>query len=1021
MCAADYVPDEKRTQCDHGRTPAPEHRKSLMVCPDCHTVLRRHPAVTRELTDLLSGPHGMRVAYGPAPVSFKGWGIAVEGRCAGPIEVGTDELRKALEKQGVRVGVNEGAGVEALSADRKIMVLHGSDSAVMGRLHERGMVDTLQNRPGFDGFCVQYLAASVDGDKERIVVWGDNERGVMYGCLHLAAMIERGQVTNELDIREAPYFKIRGGNMEGESNMRLPETTCATYRPTPAELLGLARLRANLVILRMHLARCPEEHLTYKYMDEVTRVPPGIEGNIAALREDIALAKRYGFMVCVQMSVWHDSYSTREIFEKHPDAAARCDASLSVHTSGSHKSKYARIICPSHPVFRKVIDAELRELFERYPEIDFITSWGQSDGIPMWCECEKCRQVPFSERQVACQTFIYDTIKKYKPGAGYIMGSPGLEVYGDRLFRRLPKGIYLTTWDSKSAEAAIADAFVDPIAKRMGNRYIPQLSRHTEAVAGVQTPNIRISGMQMDFMRYVDGVVPGVMDHHPFMIANFGHPEKYFDVSEPAHVAWFKFAWNPFLSADGVFDEWARERFPEAHERITEIYRLLDRVPEKGVPFTNHTTTRRPVLAPWTMLHPQMSSELMPHGFEWDTGLLLDRQAPYGYAKYNRSRYVFEGELRATKISEETLPTWIERFDFAPFAADAERLARQAMEEFPDNPHLPRFRLHLHALTIFGGIYRDYMEAGLRYQVALGLAGEGQREQIAQSRALLERCILNGLDCVAAPRSISLNWTRWAEGCADLFAAVAREWRRLAERFPWVEPFDAAGLLAKKLRGARDPRLGIGWQPEKEASPDGFRMLALTQAMNTRFSQAFCLLRQPDFYKEVDCPWWRAEHASLENVPRGVQWIWDMPFFLGAKVEGGGGDYVTVSRATGPVTIAVGEAFSEMGFLVSLRGFETPHAPVAAIRVRFANGGEEVLPIRRWREVTCWTLTEATPAARVGWLDIDLNTPSALRFPRGFNHLGWVNPRPAERIAEIVIEPRESEAALLVFAVTGKR
>ena len=81
-----------------------------------------------------------------------------------------------------------------------------------------------------------------------------------------------------------------------------------------------------------------------------------------------------------------------------------------------------------------------------------------SDGMPLWCECEKCEKYPFSKRQVDYSTFLYNTIKKYKPGAGYIMGGSNLEMYGDRIFKNVPKGIYFTDWNpGKTGEKKIAD------------------------------------------------------------------------------------------------------------------------------------------------------------------------------------------------------------------------------------------------------------------------------------------------------------------------------------------------------------------------------------------------------------------------------------------------------------------------------------------------------------------------------------------------------------------------------------
>jgi len=1002
--------DGKMTECLHAniqRDAGP--RKERYFCPDCHSMLFRHPDETGELKKLLAAPHACGEPYADVTVSLAGWRIAAEGSSA-PVESGVRELARALGSvNGSDVTTEFGLGGKALVGDgKRILVTWGADSRVLSTLTQRGTVDIAQDRLGFDGFVLEYV------DDACIFIWGNNERGAMYGCLHLAELVGKGKVTTGLSVRESPYYRIRGGAAEGEGNMLRSISTCNSYRPTESELLGLAQHRSNFILLREQLKHHADEYLTFKYMDEVTEVPDCIERHIEELQTDIRLAKKYGFLVCLQMSMWHDSYGYQQVLARHPDAEARFDPAVNEAYRQKYSYRYDHQICPSTPLLKRLIDAEIRELFERFPDVDFIHTWSSVDGRPLWCECEKCLEYPFSKRQVDYHTFLYDTIKKYNPDAGYIMDAVTLVAHGERIFEKLPRGILFSTQRLATGDERLAGLLRDPLAEKYPARYMPFMGRYGNAQIQPMLPGVNLPGLKMDFLRFPPNA-PGTWELCPFAAANFAHPDKYYDLAEPFHVGWYKLAWDPHLSPDKVLEDWARDRYPECHAQVLAIYGLMDQMCSRGVAVVSWMFPARWIrFLPWDYLHPELSNEYLATGV-FEDGLLQGKEAPYGYEIPYQNLYVFEEELCAKGLSLKTLNDWIDRFDFVALADEAEKAAAEVKREFPGNPHLSRMHLDMQAIRIIAPMYKNYMEAGLRRQLALGLEGDERAAQAAKSAELVKRCVRYALDYLSSPTAVSLNWkARTRRHERDLLPNLKRAWKTLCDDFPREEAFEQ--LVSEALREDNHPRLGIGWQPDAEEPTGKYHMLDISQHFNTPFQEKLPrrAVVEAEYWEQLGEP--EEPDVSFENIPRGVQWIWDTPFMLGRQDgTAGPGDYACLDSPAARVVEAAGQ-FMEVVFLVSMTGYELPENAIAEVRVVYRDRDEKVIPLRRWHEVTSFDLVETTPVSRVGWMDLEGRSGSMA----GFNHFKWINPHPGNEMSEIAITPTDSDASLILFAVTGK-
>ena len=1017
--------EEEQVECPHRN-----YDPVTKYCPDCETWLSLDPSEERRIQRALKSEHAQEITPDTSPLDWKKWRLVVDSRAPDSDLIGAREIARTIKAvSDVDLAPAKLKRTGKLPARRNLIIIGGVDKkGPIGDLQAQAHLELSADNPGFDGFVLQYHRGLLSGGRDCILVTGSNQRGAMYGCFELAERIRRGDDLRSLDLRERPYFRIRGGNVEGEHNLLLHESTCATYRPTEEELLGFAKMRANLLILRFNLWPHPDELVTYKHLPEVKKVPDWVHQNIRDLKQDIKLAKKYGFLVLVQLGMWHKSWADEQIMTAHPDAQAVRDKKLSLTP---HEWWYT--LCPSHPIMRRYVEAEVRELFELYPDLDGIYTWSGSDCSPLACECKKCLKYPWSQRQVDYHTLLYQTLKTAKPEAIYIMDLSNLEAYHHLFIQSLPKGIYYSSWSRYPSGLSYPELKTkDPLNRRLRN-YLPQLSTWSEGLVCSTTPVFDLEALQWDIGQYAQSEPPGLMDHHPFLIADFGKPDRYFDIAEPFHYAWLKWAWNPNrIEPEEMIERWAQERFPNSWKRVVRAYAHLKRVRDKAfiaqrVPQRGYFSSLE--LLDWSVLRPEAKIE--GPRLVREQGPRDDRQAPYGFAKPGRTFYLYEKKLRALGLNRNTLRQWRERFDPTGPVSSAVREIKRAVAAEPENRHLQTFLLKLQAVSAHTEIYRDHMWAGLRYQVAMDLKASGRKEESLVELNLVKRDLLRAatacLSYLVGPTSLSLNWSRWAE------KGKWQSWDSIKERLAQIcqllkEEPDYQGLFMSALKQVRRRELRLGWEPEKtrHPSPKCYHLFDLSAQCNKGPDDQ--LNDERKWYQENFDDHYRRFHRDYRQLPAGLQYFFGIPFQMVDPQSNQSKNYVMLrgkpepQLPTATEELPVGRTLESLHFLANIYWFELPGTALAQVRVKYADGEMVEIPIRAWQEVTCYRGPEQTPEAKVAWLEMErpkekiASTAGML----GINYFSWDNPRPDQEIASIQVVSENTRAVPLLFAVTGR-
>ncbi|MBI3911274.1 MAG: hypothetical protein HY320_10115, partial [Armatimonadetes bacterium] len=497
-----WKPERKLIDCQHERVSLPSDSIQTHLfgpcyyCQDCGTWLSDDPAKRRALRERLSSPGAIPYVVPPAAVlNFEGWRISMAADPPTPVKTGVDEIRRAVkETQGLDLPVS---GVDASGPS---ILIGTPEHHSIRRLISGGYLTLPDGWPGYDGFIAAYLRKR-DGLDETMAVIGGNPRGVLYGCLEVARLIRRGELTTRAYVMERPQFKYRGGYAEGENNYRLEEMSITGYFPTEEELKGLAAQRLNVLMLRYNLWR--NRHVRYKYLPFVTGAPPWLDDEIAGLQRDLALAKKYGFISLVHFGVSHQSWADAQIFAAYPDAAAARLDDSALYTTFRH-------ICPSHPLLKEYLDAEIREMAELYPELDGFVTFCGYDGASLGCDCDKCREYPYSQRLVDYHRFVHDRLKAYLPHAIMIAEMSSLDMYWRKLAAELPEDVLFTTWSRVPSTLLYPYVHAeDEMEKELGPRYLTQLSSHSEGLVNSTVPVVNLEGLQADIRRAAGRRVAG--------------------------------------------------------------------------------------------------------------------------------------------------------------------------------------------------------------------------------------------------------------------------------------------------------------------------------------------------------------------------------------------------------------------------------------------------------------------------------------------------------------------------------
>jgi len=96
-------------------------------------------------------------------------------------------------------------------------------------------------------------------------------------------------------------------------------------------------------------------------------------------------------------------------FVKYPDwCGTRHEKGMEVQASSNP--------CFSHPYTLEHFKAKIREICEIIPNAAGIELWiGEKENSPFYCQCEKCRDIPASERALTLINTAYDIMKLYGP------------------------------------------------------------------------------------------------------------------------------------------------------------------------------------------------------------------------------------------------------------------------------------------------------------------------------------------------------------------------------------------------------------------------------------------------------------------------------------------------------------------------------------------------------------------------------------------------------------------------------
>lgn len=975
-----------------------------VFCPDCATMLQTPSDEMDEIMIALSRPTAL-LRNKPRAVrpDLHGW-VTARAKTPSP-----PECRAAtIVEDAMRSAFGDGSKREH-QCPQPYRILVGTVEGHPGirRLLTAGRLRLEADGLGFDGFLVQTIGPAGGTGLETIVVAGGNPRGTLYGAIALAQALQEGQNLAGLCLREEPATRLRGGYCEGANESLIPEITTSGYRPTEPELLALAARRANLLLLRENW--CVNPYIRWKYLPGVPVPPPLVEKAILELREDVELASQFGFILVFHLSMACPSWADEALLKRHPGLKARVDTTR-------HEPWYTHLrrYNPAHRAFRKMLAAEVQELFELYPELDGLYSWHGYDGAPLGDDRPGSDLNAFSDRLIDAHLIRYNCMKQAKPGALYIVDHSGADLYRKLLEDGLPDDVIFTSWSHTPSQDLLPHGWVpDPYAAS-GPRFLPQFSSHAEGHVCGFMPVFDLEHLRIEMQQFRHAGTAGVFNHHPFIAASFADPERFVDISEPYHESVLSWAWRMEGSHPG--DEtkrWARARFPSAWKDVAEAYTHLASIKETFVP-------RQALLDgfifgwsqpfDWDLLNPEAGWEMKYPGV--CNGMLGGVQTPYAYPPRGDSAYVWDGSLRGTPITRENLGIWLARFDAPARAEKAIAAVRRATSRMPDDYCLQHLALQFEGVRAAAEAYRLWAEAGLHHHVAVA---EGSEVEMDRVRALLLRCLAWTYAQLVAPTNMSINWVRWGtrmfrdEQCrtvASKLAAVGDTRWLVTSAYPWSDLLDLWG----------DTSFPLGW---KQVQSDGQSYMPLSLK-----GAASWPLRQPvndvpdGFYKDPHVPDPPAK-VTFEGIPAGDQSFFGVPFSLpdsSGCIVGVGPAAFGLGREA---SLQVGRRCSAVALLVCAVGRELPRNSVVDLVFQYRGGQQASAPVRYRCETTHYAFPEITPSAGVAWIEHS-NDPMVYHQYRvtGFNFCQILNPMPQRQVEQILIRCSSQRAGALVFGVT---
>lgn len=999
------------TECDHARAkagPAGLYGVRPVLCPDCHTMLSLSSEEDREILDALQRP--------AAPVRFdvktwqpdwRRWSVVIPDSSPMPVVHGATELCRALEE----VCGAPGRLTGDLTPKGSALILGDLESTPdLPELLRRRRLRFDHQELRYDGYHVRHLRAS-GGLPEVLVIIGANPRGALYGALDVAERIRRGENLKNAIICEAPTNHLRGGYCEGEAESLLPEITTSGYRPTRKELLALAARRVNLLILRECWSDNP--YIRWTHLDEVKDVPDAVARSISELLEDMALAREYGFQILFHTAVAHPSWADEQIFRHHPELAAHTDPLR-------HQPSYARLrrYNPSHPLFHRMLRAEVREILQTYPDVAGLYSWHGYDGAPLGCDRPENARYAYSDRLIDAHLARYEAMKELKPDALYIVDHSGVDFYRRYLEDGLPEDVIFTSfWRFQTQDLLPAyhepDRFAD-----LGSRWLPQFSSHAEGGVCGFMPVFSLADLRLDMEQFRTSPSAGVFNHHPFPVAAFANPEAFVDISEPYHEAVLAWAWRlDSASPDDILNNWAKRRFGGVWEDVVQAYRYLMAIKTRFLP--GQALQEGFVFGwsqpfDWELLDPEAAWEARyPRFYE---GLRQGLQTPYGYPPPGDPVYIWEPDLRLVPVTSENLARWTDRFDAREPAARAIEAMGSAVARRQDDLSLARLTLQFGAVMCAAQSYYLWARAGLMYKA---LPPGKSASEVA---SLLVRCLAWAYAQLISPTNLAVNWVRWGtrmfreEQCRLIrrkLAAVDPQWS--------AEPGPLEPALLSEWEATPFP---LGWQPETEWTTASALPVNLESQGQWPVSRRIDDVPS-DFYKDPhvtgDSGTGSPADIDFSDAPASRQVFFHTPFVM----PGPQGRILGIGpRRFGMVDHAVaGEGLfaqcEALALLCCSVGRELPGHPVARIRYHYADGSHEAAPLRYSLELTHYCFPETTPLSQVAWISHTASSQVYHQYRvKGFSYCRLANPFPERGVQRIEIEAASDRAGALIFAIT---
>ena len=973
-------------------------------CPRCHlwvtSTVAESPEDADKLEQQLHADGSVECStVSREPLDLRDWKLWAGGDVSSPLKIARKVLQDATSRAAGRP--LEQAGGPRLG--EKLLVVGDSQSDGLLRDLFTRVPDLDPRQLGFDGYVIKHLARMPGLDNEVIVLAGENPRAAIYAACHFEELLQSGGVGPGLEIRERPAFQFRGGNSEGAANSKSVEITVTDCRPTDDELLGLMRRRVNLVLLRFTLWQ--NRWVRFEHLPEVGPAPDEIEMAIAELKEDLERVKRFGLLAFIQKSLSQNSWADAQILEAHPDARAQVSGTRPAYGTFTR-------FCPSHPFFDKYLEAEVRELWDLYPELDGVWTFHGYDGGSLACDCERCKNTPYSQRLVDMHRVTYEALRKASPEARYFLDFSGVDFYGQALVSQLPEDIHYSSWGRFPTGYAWPFVKVEDRLADFAPRYFAQLSTQSEGLVGPNFPLIDFPALAADVEQYERRGATGLVDHHPLVGGALGDPDRYFDPAEPQHEAFLAWAWKPGTPKPAsFFAHWAARRFPRAATHVARGYKDLARAKEATLPWlTMRAGFSTSIFAPldWTLLEPELKFEasFVAH----PDGPHLGRENPYGYPPRGELYYVYDRELRDTPITPESVARWLERFDATDHTQSALDHFARAHDRDANNWHLARLRLSALGWHALARAYRDYLHAGLQSKAASG----------SEWLASIEAAYHASLEHLVAPYSTTLLWSRWFQKMFRVeWSLVLR--KILREHGRSDDPFDAFGgqVSTCDQRGAD---LVLGWSGEVDPDAvDWRRWQIVTLGKAANLDRTDAITDFPDWFTDDPHVPKKNPPRRLMNVPAGWQEFFGVPF----KLESEGPSFALLDQDTCSGGRFQLENHSGMArirgvhFLLAGVGRAEPLDEVATARLAFASGECEEVSLRYWREVVGYKFPETTPESGVAWLEIDESYEGHFTGQViGFSHYLWKNDGSSTPPKHLELRSTSAEVRLLVLGIT---